>query len=438
MNKRYVLAIFSVLFIYAKSSHANICGTDYQTFNPTTNGIDYISVQASETLEPCFINTGLSLNYAANSLTYSKTIGTSRGGTKVGDRLFSGDLGVGTGIAENWDAGINLPFLINQDLDRTQGVSYFKSSGVNEIRFNTKYKFFDDGDMGGMAAVFTVNQNLIRNNPFAGDDPGPTTNYEFVFDRKYDPFTVAFNFGYRHRLPGDPIANVPFTPMQDQWIFSAASSYYASHLDTKFVLELFGARPAEPTSQDTDRSLTATEWLIGAKKDLDKNLAFNAGFGSKILNSLGSPDWRLFAGVNWVMGPLCDEEVKVYETPSNLTHRKQVDIMIVPIEILFEFDSDIIKKQFYPSIERFLTNVQRRGFRQITISGHTDSIGDALYNLDLSERRAAAVARHVIAKYGLTTAKIKHTGFGENRPIASNANYQGRQKNRRVEFFVER
>jgi len=69
----------------------------------------------------------------------------------------------------------------------------------------------------------------------------------------------------------------------------------------------------------------------------------------------------------------------------------------------------------------------------IIIMAHTDSVGAAAYNLDLSERRASSVALFMASR-GIDPARLKPEAFGETRPIADNSTQVGRFKNRRVEF----
>ncbi|NMB65004.1 MAG: OmpA family protein, partial [Spirochaetes bacterium] len=67
---------------------------------------------------------------------------------------------------------------------------------------------------------------------------------------------------------------------------------------------------------------------------------------------------------------------------------------------------------------------------------HTDSIGDDTYNQKLSEKRADAVCDYII-KHGISPERISAKGFGETKPIASNDTKEGRQKNRRTEFYFK-
>ncbi|TAK57367.1 MAG: OmpA family protein, partial [Bacteroidetes bacterium] len=91
------------------------------------------------------------------------------------------------------------------------------------------------------------------------------------------------------------------------------------------------------------------------------------------------------------------------------------------------------------------TRILNRAYRVLTenpevhleIQGHTDNIGSAAVNLELSQRRAQAVKIWLIGR-GIDPARLNTKGFGYSRPIASNDSESGRQKNRRIEFIVMR
>lgn len=71
----------------------------------------------------------------------------------------------------------------------------------------------------------------------------------------------------------------------------------------------------------------------------------------------------------------------------------------------------------------------------VRVEGHTDSQGDEAANLELSRRRASAVARYLIAR-GVPAERLAAEGFGERRPLVDNATAAGRARNRRVEFHL--
>ena len=77
------------------------------------------------------------------------------------------------------------------------------------------------------------------------------------------------------------------------------------------------------------------------------------------------------------------------------------------------------------------------GISKMTIEGHTDSVGDAALNKQLSQDRADAVKTYIVGK-GIDTGRMDAKGFGAEQPIASNDTEEGRATNRRVAFKVVR
>ena len=72
---------------------------------------------------------------------------------------------------------------------------------------------------------------------------------------------------------------------------------------------------------------------------------------------------------------------------------------------------------------------------QLKLTGHTDNTGDSLQNRKLSLKRAFAVKNLLVAN-GIQDLRIDFTGKGSSNPIASNANEEGKAKNRRIEVKV--
>ena len=434
---------------------ANVCGTDYQSFNPTTNGLDFVTVQSSETLKPCIINFGAFVNYSKNTLTYSKDYTDSnnrvyKAGKKPNDELWGLDLGVGIGINERWDVGVSVPFVLEQNIEQKELNSNFKSTGATEIKLNTKYKLKGD-DKSGIAVIGSINHNLIENNPFTGKDPKPSFNLEFAADKSINNWALAANIGYRWRNPGSPIEDVPFDTLGNQLIYSVASSYYFENLDTKIIFEIFGGHFFEETNEGSERTPDSLEWLVGAKHDISHNMALHFGGGTQLANALGSPESRAYIGINWALGPYCDkpesgaQNLQKVETMAAAPISPEIALPAVKeerlrysAEILFDFDSDILKMDHIPEVDQYFDNLDRNKIVQIKVEGHTDSRGHPDYNTNLSQRRAESVKKYLLNKYkDIDSNKIQSIGYGASKPVADNANFQGRQKNRRVEFLIE-
>jgi OOP family OmpA-OmpF porin len=69
---------------------------------------------------------------------------------------------------------------------------------------------------------------------------------------------------------------------------------------------------------------------------------------------------------------------------------------------------------------------------RIIIEGHTDSVGPADYNEELSAKRAEKVRQYLIEKFEIPSARLEARGFGEMQPLGDNSAQEGRKLNRRV------
>ena len=102
--------------------------------------------------------------------------------------------------------------------------------------------------------------------------------------------------------------------------------------------------------------------------------------------------------------------------------------------VYFEFDSDLLNPASTPWIRSIADLLRRHPDWTITIEGHTDSIGGARYNHDLSVRRSVALKRALTGEHAIPAARLSTAGFGPDRPLESNATPEGRARNRRVEL----
>ena len=102
-------------------------------------------------------------------------------------------------------------------------------------------------------------------------------------------------------------------------------------------------------------------------------------------------------------------------------------------DILFDFDSDSIKPQYYTALEVIVGVLERNPGVKVEIQGSTDNTGPESYNQMLSEKRARAVKEFLVSK-GIEPQRLKAVGFGATQNIASNENDAGRALNRKAGF----
>ena len=109
--------------------------------------------------------------------------------------------------------------------------------------------------------------------------------------------------------------------------------------------------------------------------------------------------------------------------------------LIMPSNITFQTDSASIQPGFTRTLESVATVLKRFNRTLIDVYGHTDNTGSDAYNQQLSESRANSVASFLAAR-GIRPDRMIVSGFGESRPVATNASAQGREQNRRVEIRI--
>jgi OOP family OmpA-OmpF porin len=99
----------------------------------------------------------------------------------------------------------------------------------------------------------------------------------------------------------------------------------------------------------------------------------------------------------------------------------------------FAYDSAELTQPSHAILDGVAKILTKHPDLKVTIAGHTDSMGTADYNKKLSQRRAGSVMNYLISR-GLKSVNLTAVGFGEEQPIASNDEVEGRAKNRRVEL----
>jgi outer membrane protein OmpA-like peptidoglycan-associated protein len=121
-------------------------------------------------------------------------------------------------------------------------------------------------------------------------------------------------------------------------------------------------------------------------------------------------------------------------TPAPPAAPKVIDRLTLHVN--FDFDKSVIRKTDDAELQQAVDFLKKYPGYQISIEGHTDSIGTDKYNQALSERRAAAVKAYLLQQGVVDSQRITSVGYGKSRPIADNKTKQGRFENRRVEILI--
>jgi len=131
------------------------------------------------------------------------------------------------------------------------------------------------------------------------------------------------------------------------------------------------------------------------------------------------------------------EKVQSLFTPSEATvYQQRQNVLISAQGFRFPSGSSEIGPQNFALMNKIIQAVETFPNSTIEISGHTDSTGSAQVNKTLSQQRADNVARFLVEVGGISASRLMATGYGSERPVASNATPEGRAANRRVEILI--
>lgn len=107
----------------------------------------------------------------------------------------------------------------------------------------------------------------------------------------------------------------------------------------------------------------------------------------------------------------------------------------LPERLLFEFDQAEIPTNNQVELDRLANQLKKFNLNKLRIIGHTDNVGNATYNLALSEKRAQSVA-NVFIKNQFSSNNISVIGRGSKQPINSENTDAARAENRRVTIII--
>ena len=105
--------------------------------------------------------------------------------------------------------------------------------------------------------------------------------------------------------------------------------------------------------------------------------------------------------------------------------------------INFDIDSDIIRDESKPTLDKIVAMLKSESGMQLIIEGHTDSDGQTDHNQVLSHNRSQSVKVYLVSG-GISSSRLFTKGYGESAPVAPNTTAAGKAQNRRVELAVKK
>jgi OOP family OmpA-OmpF porin len=109
----------------------------------------------------------------------------------------------------------------------------------------------------------------------------------------------------------------------------------------------------------------------------------------------------------------------------------------VTLHIEFDIDKAIIRPEYHDEVARVGDFMKKYPDTSASIEGHTDNVGTAEHNMELSLKRAESVVNYLVEKFGIDRSRLTAKGYGMTRPVADNATGAGKQQNRRIEAIID-
>jgi len=357
-------------------------------------------------------------------------------------------------------------------------------TALGDARIGLKVPVLDERRFPvGVGALLDLRLPTGDRKAFTGE--GPAAAPTAIVTRAFGPARLDAQLGYLVRGTGQYAQLV----VHDGFTWGLGGSLDLPSLRRvdrwKAILELTGAWPRGYDLSGA-RYRAPLSARGGLRAFLSRHLSVELGGGAGLGEAgYGRERWRVFAGVRWgdvsAGGPdddpdhdgvpnfkdLCplepgpveldgcpdfdgdgipDREDRCPREPGPAENDGcpvTVDESVVEIEterlslkdsIQFDSGKDTIKKQSFPVLDQVAKLIsEHTELKKIRVEGHTDNVGPAAYNKDLSQRRADSVVRYLVGK-GVARDRLVPVGYGFEQPVTSNATALGRAKNRRVEF----
>lgn len=420
-----------------QSAQSRIPTFDAFNFKPAVDSTRFITLYDAEAHKQGEWNIGFYLDYARHPLELGSPVATRRVG--VIDNAFDATIFGSVGLTNWFTIGAAVPIIgwndyLGLNTGNPSSPARLNSGdifSIGDVRLDLKFRLLRSKYVG-MALVPYINFPTGKSTVFAGEGDF-TGGGRFVLD--FDPHErvkIGFNAGYQYKPSNDPGRKgitIRGTRIDDEISFGAGLNIRAHER-----LDIIAEGVVSTIARDFFKHRTSTPaeangaFRVHATKGLDVTL----GGGAGLTPGVGAPDFRAFLGLNYTHRR---EEVQPEPEPVRPVERKAKKIVITQV-INFDFDRATIKPSSFGILDEVVSILRANPqVRLVRIEGHTDSIGSDAYNMRLSQRRANSVREYLVRR-GIEPSRLVAEGYGESRPLTSNATAAGRAQNRRTEFNV--
>ena len=472
------LAIATGLLCTITASVASAQSIALDEFRPAIDSRGYLTLNGSQTLDHGEMSFGLgSLQWGRKLLSFESGPTTYSVDDMVSATLVAA-LGLRLGPVP-LEVGASLPVTIVSGSRDDQGIGDFG------LHLKTRLAHAGRFGLGAIGSVYIPTSSSRA--PFLGE-PAATPQLVAVADATFGNLRFAINGGIRLRRTSTFMAIDGGTTMGSITTSTAlpagvAVAWGVVPEKVELVGEVFGAIPI-----GTHHGYQALEALGGVKVYLAKSSYLSLGAGRGLVpGEAGNPDLRAVIGIVFepkpaqrlsgtipdaagrtARGPpgelddglgdrdndgILDKDDACPDDPENYNGVDDEDgcpepdrplaieteseiVTLQPIE--FEFDRAVLRPSAVPILNDVVKSLRDNpDLTLIEIQGHTDEQGNDAYNLDLSNRRAAAVMKFLVDS-GIAADRLASQGYGETQPLDRRHTQEAYKLNRRVAFIIRR
>ncbi|MCD6557202.1 MAG: OmpA family protein [Bacteroidales bacterium] len=206
----------------------------------------------------------------------------------------------------------------------------------------------------------------------------------------------------------------------------------------------------DKTLYDYKNAKNRNNALLQRNKDLIDSLIFETGKlsndTSNLYNSLKEKQKRLVYLENMInqnkaevnkLKNIIKDALKSFDNSELNVYLKNGKVYVAMEEkLLFKTGSSDIDERGKEAVIKLGKILEKNTDTEILIEGHTDNVGPDKYNWKLSTERALSVVNILTENTGIKANRITASGRGMHKPVASNADDTGKQKNRRIEIIL--
>ncbi|WBA08236.1 OmpA family protein [Salinivibrio kushneri] len=128
----------------------------------------------------------------------------------------------------------------------------------------------------------------------------------------------------------------------------------------------------------------------------------------------------------------CGDSVEQAKVNNEGCPSQRIEKESFELNVQFETASARVREDQYADIRRLADFMRRYPQATVTIEGHASKVGNASYNMQLSQRRAEAIANVLVKEFYIDRNRVDAQGFGETQPLIDDESDRANEQNRRV------